>query len=74
VSRRAQGEGVSSRNTFGNQQRGLVNGPHRAGMFAAWREASGSHICVVTVGSNRTTADRDVNATGRWRDVHDLVR
>lgn len=43
-------------------------------MFAAWREASGSHICVVTMGLNLTTVDGQINPIRRWRDVCNAVR
>jgi alkanesulfonate monooxygenase SsuD/methylene tetrahydromethanopterin reductase-like flavin-dependent oxidoreductase (luciferase family) len=42
--------------------------------IAAWREAGGSHISVVTMGANLTTVDGHIEAIKRWRDVYDSVR
>jgi len=47
---------------------------YAAGDIAAWREAGGSHISVVTVGANLTTVDRHIEAIKRWRDVYNSVR
>ena len=44
------------------------------GDIAAWREAGGSHISVVTMGANLTTVDGHINAIKRWRDVYNSVR
>jgi hypothetical protein len=44
------------------------------GDIAAWREAGGSHISVVTMGANLTTVDGHIEAIKRWRDVHNSVR
>jgi probable F420-dependent oxidoreductase len=43
------------------------------GDIAAWREAGGSHISVVTMGANLTTVDAHINAIKRWRDVYKTV-
>src|SRR3954451_13916819 len=43
------------------------------GDIAAWREAGGSHIFVVTMGANLTTADGHINAIKRWREVYNSV-
>jgi hypothetical protein len=43
-------------------------------MLAAWREAGGSHISVVTMGANLTTIDGHIEAIRRWRDVYNSVR
>lgn len=43
------------------------------GDIAAWRKAGGSHISVVTMGSNLTTVDAHINAIRRWREVYDTV-
>ena len=43
------------------------------GDIAAWREAGGSHISVVTMGANLTTVDGHINAIKRWRDVYNSV-
>ena len=40
---------------------------------AAWREAGGSHISVVTMGTNLTTVDGHIAAIKRWRDVYNSV-
>ena len=42
------------------------------GDIAAWREAGGSHISVVTMGAN--TVDGHIEAIKRWRDVYNSVR
>ena len=42
--------------------------------IAAWREAGGSHISVVTMGANLTTVDGHIGAIKRWRDVYNSVR
>ena len=44
------------------------------GDIAAWREAGGSHISVVTMGANLTTVDGHIDAIKRWRDVYNSVR
>ena len=44
------------------------------GDIAAWREAGGSHISVVTMGANLTTVDGHIEAIKRWRDVYNSVR
>ena len=44
------------------------------GDIAAWREAGGSHISVVTMGANLTTVDGHIEAIKRWRAVYDSVR
>src|SRR6201987_3419548 len=44
------------------------------GDIAAWREAGGSHISVVTMGANLTTVDGHIEAIKRWRDVYNPVR
>ncbi len=41
--------------------------------IAAWREAGGSHISVVTMGANLTTVDGHIEAIKRWRDVYNSV-
>jgi hypothetical protein len=43
------------------------------GDIAAWREAGGSHISVVTMGANLTTVDGHIDAIKRWRDVYNSV-
>jgi probable F420-dependent oxidoreductase len=44
------------------------------GDIAAWREAGGSHISVVTMGANLTTVDGHIEAIRRWRAVYNSVR
>jgi len=44
------------------------------GDIAAWREAGGSHISVVTMGANLNTVDGHIEAIKRWRAVYDSVR
>ena len=44
------------------------------GDIAAWREAGGSHICVVMMGANLTTVDGHIEAIKRWRDVYNSIR
>ena len=44
------------------------------GDIAAWREAGGSHISVVTMGANLATVDRHIDAIERWREVYNTVR
>jgi probable F420-dependent oxidoreductase len=44
------------------------------GDIAAWREAGGSHISVVTMGCNLATVDGHIGAIKRWREVYDSVR
>lgn len=41
------------------------------GDIAAWREAGGSHISVVTMGANFTTVDEHIAAIEQWREVYD---
>jgi probable F420-dependent oxidoreductase len=43
------------------------------GDIAAWRQAGGSHISVVTMGANLTTVDAHINAIKRWREVYNSV-
>lgn len=43
------------------------------GDIAAWRDAGGSHISVVTMGANLTTVDSHIDAIKRWRDVYNTV-
>jgi probable F420-dependent oxidoreductase len=43
------------------------------GDIAAWREAGGSHISVVTMGANLMTVDGHIEAIKRWRDVYNSV-
>ena len=43
------------------------------GDIAAWREAGGSHISVVTMGANLNTVDDHIRAIKRWRDVYNSV-
>ena len=40
------------------------------GDLAAWRDAGGSHISVVTMGANLTTVDGHIDAIKRWRDAY----
>ena len=40
------------------------------GDIAAWRDAGGSHISVVTMGANLTTVDGHIEAIKRWREVY----
>jgi hypothetical protein len=44
------------------------------GDIAAWRDAGGSHISVVTMGANLTTVDGHIEAIKRWRDAYNTVR
>jgi probable F420-dependent oxidoreductase len=44
------------------------------GDIAAWRDAGGSHISVVTMGANLTTVDGHIEAIKRWRDTYNSVR
>jgi hypothetical protein len=64
---------------LGNQSR--VRRAHRIASFrmcppsiAAWREAGGSHISVVTMDANLNTVDGHIDAIKRWRDVYNSVR
>jgi hypothetical protein len=41
--------------------------------MAAWREAGGGHISVVTMGANLTTVNAHIAAIKRWRDVYNSV-
>ena len=43
------------------------------GDIAAWREAGGSHISVVTMNANLTTVDAHIDAIRRWREVYKTV-
>lgn len=43
------------------------------GDIAAWRDAGGSHISVVTMGANLSTVDDHIEAIKRWREVYDSV-
>ena len=43
------------------------------GDIAAWRDAGGSHISVVTMGTNLTTVDGHIEAIRRWRGVYNSV-
>lgn len=44
------------------------------GDIKAWRDAGGSHISVVTMGTNITTVDGHIDAIRRWREVYNAVR
>jgi len=44
------------------------------GDIAAWRNAGGSHISVVTMGANLATVDSHIGAIKRWREVYNSVR
>ena len=44
------------------------------GDIAAWREAGGSHISVVTMGANLATVDGHIEAIKRWRAVYNSIR
>ena len=44
------------------------------GDIAAWREAGGSHISIVTMGAKLTTVDGHIAAIKRWRDVYNSAR
>lgn len=47
-------------------------GPNRwPGDIAAWRDAGGSHISVVTMGANLTTVDAHIDAIKQWREVYE---
>jgi alkanesulfonate monooxygenase SsuD/methylene tetrahydromethanopterin reductase-like flavin-dependent oxidoreductase (luciferase family) len=61
----------SASNPFSNYSRGDNQWP---GDIAAWREAGGSHISVVTMGAKLTTVDGHIEAIRRWRDVYNSVR
>jgi len=43
------------------------------GDIAAWRDAGGSHISVVTMGANLTTVDSHIEAIRRWHNVYNSV-
>ena len=43
------------------------------GDIAAWRNAGGSHISVVTMGANLGTVDAHIDAIRRWREVYNSV-
>jgi probable F420-dependent oxidoreductase len=43
------------------------------GDIAAWREAGGSHISVVTMGANLTTVDGHIEAIKRWCAVYKSI-
>jgi probable F420-dependent oxidoreductase len=38
-----------------------------------WRDAGGSHISVVTMGTNLNTVDSHIDAIRRWREVYNTV-
>ena len=61
----------SASSSSSNTRRGDNQWP---GDIAAWREAGGSHISVVTMGANLTTVDGHIEAIKRWRDVYNSVR
>src|ERR1051326_7564746 len=44
------------------------------GDIAAWREAGGRHISVVTMGANRTTVDGHIETIRRRLEVYNAVR
>ena len=44
------------------------------GDIAAWRDAGGSRISVVTMGASLTTVDEHIDAIRRWREVYDSHR
>jgi hypothetical protein len=46
---------------------------HLPGDIAAWRDAGGRHISVVTMGANLTTVGSHLEAIRRWRDVYHSV-
>jgi alkanesulfonate monooxygenase SsuD/methylene tetrahydromethanopterin reductase-like flavin-dependent oxidoreductase (luciferase family) len=43
------------------------------GDIAAWRDAGGSHISVVTMGAKLDTVDKHIDAIRRWRGVYNTV-
>jgi probable F420-dependent oxidoreductase len=43
------------------------------GDIAAWRDAGGSHISVVTMGANLATVDSHIDAIKRWREVYNAT-
>jgi probable F420-dependent oxidoreductase len=43
------------------------------GDIAAWREAGGSHVSVVTMGAGLTTVDAHIDAIRRWREVYNSL-
>lgn len=43
------------------------------GDIAAWRDAGGSHISVVTMGAGFTTVDAHIDAIRRWRNIYTSV-
>jgi probable F420-dependent oxidoreductase len=43
------------------------------GDIAAWRDAGGTHISVVTMGANLATVDKHIDAIRRWREVYKSV-
>ncbi|MCH9674158.1 MAG: LLM class F420-dependent oxidoreductase [Gammaproteobacteria bacterium] len=46
-------------------------GPNRwPGDIAAWKDAGGSHISVVTMGANLSTTDQHIDAIKQWREVY----
>ncbi len=48
------------------------NGANRwPGDIAAWRDAGGSHISVVTMGAGFDSVDAHIDAIGQWRKVYD---
>jgi hypothetical protein len=60
--------------TLGGERAIQSRGQPMPGDIAAWREAGGSHISVVTMGANLTTVDRHIAAIKRWRDVYNSIR
>ncbi len=43
------------------------------GDIAAWRDAGGSHVPVVTMGANLATLDAHIAAIEQWREVYESV-
>ena len=43
------------------------------GDIAAWRDAGGSHISVVTMGASLTTVDEHIDAIKQWREVYEAT-
>src|SRR4051812_18961020 len=58
---------------IGADQEFRWGGHQRASDIAAWREAGGRHISVVTMGANLSTVDGHIDAIKRWRDVYNSV-
>ena len=69
------GEGGRDADAFGfESSQQYTRGDNQwRGDIAAWREAGGSHISVVTMGANLTTVDGHIEAIKRWRDVYNSV-